>query len=141
MARGKATSDEVRAQVMAALLAGQGVTEIAEERSLPHQTVSDLKRALEREFGELRPEKKDEIGELLTGYVRANLNALRVQTEHAADTTWLKKQSASEVAVLHGVLADKLVRILEAAEAGREYAEQRGGVSANGNGSHLAPVA
>jgi hypothetical protein len=139
--RGKDRGEEVKAQVIAALLAGQGVNEVARNLNIPKANVSRWGREVAEQLEQLGTQKKDEIGELLTGYVRSNITALRVQTEHAADTTWLKKQSASEVAVLHGVLADKLVRILEAAEAGREYAEQRGGVSPNGSGSHLAEVA
>ena len=34
------------------------------------------------------------------------------------DPEWLKKQSAGELAVLHGVAVDKGIRLLEALEAG-----------------------
>lgn len=39
---------------------------------------------------------------------------LREQVKVFRDPNWLKQQSASEAAVLHGVIADKQIRLLEA---------------------------
>ncbi len=58
--------------------------------------------------------KKEAIGELLVKYLETNLRTLAAQSAVFADEEWLKKQSASEVAVLHGVIIDKTVRLLEA---------------------------
>jgi transposase-like protein len=117
MARGKAHSDEVRAQVMAALLAGQGVNEVAQTYNLPKQTVSRMKAGLsDADLGQVGTKKSERIEALLYDYLTANLSTLRKQTEVAGDTEYLKKQPASELATLHGVMADKAIRILEAAE-------------------------
>lgn len=115
--RGKPHSDETRAQVIAALLAGQGVNEVAEAYKIDKSVVSRWRSALpESELQQVATKKRDEIGDLLTDYLREVLTTLQVQAQHARDTAWLKGQSASEVAVLHGVLCDKGIRILEAAE-------------------------
>jgi transposase-like protein len=114
MARGKAHSDEVKAQAMAALLTGQGVAEVAKAYKLPERTVRDWLNS--PEFAEVRHKKRDRIGELLGDYVETNLVTLKAQSEHFRDKAWLSRQPASELAVLHGVIADKTIRILEAAE-------------------------
>lgn len=117
--RGRRHSDETRAQVVAALLAGQGVSEVAEAYSIDKSVVSRWRAAIPHaELQQIATKKRDEIGELLTGYLREAITTLRVQAEFARDTTWLKTQPASEVAVLHGVISDKTVRLLEAAELG-----------------------
>lgn len=112
MPRGKAHSDEVRAQVMGALLAGQSMSAVAEAFNLPIQTVS--RWAHSEGLGTV--ENKKDIGDLIRVYLNENLETLRAQAEFARDPEWLRGQPASEFAVLHGVLADKAIRILEAAE-------------------------
>lgn len=122
MARGATYSDEIKAQVMAALLAGQSISSVAREYSIPKGTVSDWhKRA--RGVG-LEPTQKEgtAIDVLLRQYLEANLETLREQTKVFRDEKWLRRQGASELAVLHGVLTDKAVRILEAF-GGNEEAE------------------
>ncbi len=100
---------EVRAQVMASLLAGQGVAEAARAYKIPVQTVSRWKVEAWREAG-----RSEDIGELLLNFLREGLTTLAVQLEHFRDLDWLQQQGASESAVLFGVETDKLVRILEA---------------------------
>lgn len=117
--RGKKHSDEVRAQVMAALLAGQGVSEVATQYEIPDSTVSDLRKALEAEFGELRTKKGKEIEELLFGYLKSNLVALDAQAKVVSEREYIIKQPADSLAVLHGVMADKSIRLLEAIERAR----------------------
>ena len=104
-------SDDTKAAVMAALLAGQSITAVAKEYHIHKGTVHAWKNRLPA--GDL-PDQKREIGDLLIEYLRTNLTTLRVQAETFADKTWLKKQGASELGVLHGILADKTVRLLEA---------------------------
>ncbi len=105
---------------MSALLAGQSITEVAAEYKLPRSTVAGWAAAARRsaELGD--PTVKREIGDLLVEYLRANLEALRAQMKVFGDADWVKKQSASEVGVLHGVCADKAVRLLEAFERGSD---------------------
>ncbi len=103
-------SDETRAAVMAALMAGQSINKVAEEYHLSTATVSRW-----RNEGVLKNEtQKKEIGELITDYLKANLDALRAQADLFQDRAWLKKQSAADAAVLHGVMTDKAIRLLEA---------------------------
>jgi len=99
---------------MAALLAGQSVRSVAKQYRIPQGTVALWKRSLNSTLGHTDDTQKKEMGDLIVGYLRENLTTLRAQLKVFCDATWLAKQSASEVAVLHGVLADKGIRLLEA---------------------------
>ena len=100
---------ETKAAVMAALLAGQGTTEVAREYEIPASTVSRWKRKARQEVG-----RSDDVGELLLGYLTENLTTLTAQAKVFREAEWLRTQDAADVAVLHGVLTDKAVRLLEA---------------------------
>lgn len=113
--------DEVKAQVLAALLAGQSANEVAKQYQIPVGTVMSWRsRQGNTHLATIATEKQDQIGELLFDYLIENIRTLRVQVEHFRSPEWLAKQPASEAAVLHGVLTDKSIRLLEALQAGRE---------------------
>lgn len=104
---------EKKAAVMAALLSGQSIDSIVTDYNVPRGTVAGWKRELNA--AELYDtEKKADIGELLLIYLRANLETLAAQVKLFADPQWLREQSASEAAVLHGVMTDKAIRLMEA---------------------------
>ena len=111
-------SDETKAQVMAALLAGQAITAVAKEYQLPRSTVGlwrqQLAKRVHVDVEQKSPNDGPTLDDLLQRYVETNLVTLQKQSEFVRDPKWLSRQSASELAVLHGVLADKTVRILEA---------------------------
>jgi transposase-like protein len=102
---------ETRAAVMGALLAGQGVTEVAAAYDLPQSTVSRWKAMARQEAG-----RSDDVGELLLDYLRENLTTLSAQAVAFRDPDWLREQGAADAGVLHGILTDKAVRLLEALE-------------------------
>ena len=107
---GKQHGDEVRAAAMAALLEGQSINSVAEEYSLPRGTVANWAgRVRQSPTG-----KNGRIGELLEAYLEASLETLRAQVVMFRNVEWLEKQDASSVAVLHGVVTDKAIRLLEA---------------------------
>lgn len=110
-------SDETRAAVMSALLQGQSVSSVAKEYEIPKGTVSNWKRGVGGT--EKRTQKSERIGELLIEYLNENLITLKVQSEFFRTEEWLKKQHAADAAVLHGVLTDKSIRLLEALSASR----------------------
>jgi hypothetical protein len=103
---------------MAALLTGQGVTEVAAKYKVPEGTVKSwrarMKPGAETDVAKVATEKREEIGALLIQYLHANLTTLHAQAVVFSDRVWLEKQNAADAAVLHGVLTDKTVRLLEA---------------------------
>lgn len=111
-------ADETRAAVLAALLTGQSISAIAETFHLSRATVRSWRAAAGLADGPppVNQEKRRDIGGLIAAYLDTALATLRVQAEHFSDKTWLGKQPAAELAVLHGVLADKAFRLLSALE-------------------------
>jgi transposase-like protein len=107
-----AHSEEVRAAAMAALLQGQAVGVVAREYELPEATVSRWRKQARDEVD------APEVGELLLRYLSANLKTLEAQCEVFSDQEWLRTQDASAAGVLHGILCDKSIRLLEALSGG-----------------------
>ena len=116
-------SDEVKAACLAALLAGQAPAEVAASYNVPRATLRSWKSRHGSE-GQGTPAL---VSEDARGTRSANcclviwrdlIGALRKQLVVFGDPDWLRKQSAGELAVLHGVGVDKGVRLLEALEAG-----------------------
>lgn len=117
MARGKRTDDNVRAAVMAALLAGQGVGEVATQFKLDKSLVSRIKASLPVEkLQQVATKKENDFGEMLGEYLTETLTTLTAQAVFFRNEAWLNKQPAAELATLHGVQADKTIRLLEAIE-------------------------
>lgn len=106
---------ETKAAAMAALLTGQSISAVADEYKIPRGTVASWRRvAKTAPMYEADQPQKREVGDLLLDYLRANLQALRAQAEVFSDRHWLAQQDASELAVLHGVMTDKAIRLMEA---------------------------
>lgn len=103
-------SDETKAMVMAALLAGQSLNSVAEEYNIPKSTVSRWKN---KEMS-IDDEQRADIGDLLIEYLQENLQTLREQAVFFRSEDWLRRQTAEAAAVLHGVMTDKAIRLLEA---------------------------
>lgn len=116
---------------MAALLAGQGVNEVAKEYSLAKAVVSRWKSSLTgEELERIGTKKGERIETLLFEYLTTTLQTLKNQSEIVGEREYVTKQPAGELAVLHGVMADKSIRLLEAAERARATAANP---STNGN--------
>lgn len=118
MARGKAHDPETKAAVMAALLTGQSVSEVARTYHLNKATVIAWRDAAGLGSTTVQPESRAEIGELVVDYLRAVLGTLAVQARVFGEESWIKQQDAADAAVLHGVLTDKAFRLLEALDPG-----------------------
>jgi len=108
-------SDSVKAQAMAALLAGQSFAQVSALFGIPSGTLRSWKSRQSRgeQVAVVATEKRERIGALLLEYLEINLETLKIQQLAFRNEEWLAKQSASEVAVLHGVSFDKAVRLLE----------------------------
>jgi transposase-like protein len=110
---------EVKAAVLAALLAGQSVSAIAREHNVPRTTILGWKqRQTDPVFLAVEsvatPKKTDLIPDLVLDLMIARLQSQIALAKHVSDPQWLKNQSADEIAILVGVQDDKLYRLLEA---------------------------
>jgi hypothetical protein len=59
-------------------------------------------------------DKRADLGEQLYEYLQKSLRTLIAQLELFGNIKWLEKQRAGELAILHGVIADKATRLLAA---------------------------
>lgn len=117
MTSGKRHGDETKAAVIAALLAGQSVSQVARDYSVSRRAVQIWRDSAGVNRPPVSQEKQDEIGELVGNALRSFLVTVSVLSERTHDETWFREQSAADIAVLVGVLTDKAVRILEAVES------------------------
>src|SRR5262245_39200416 len=68
--------------------------------------------------------KKDRIGALVASYLEANLQALTAQAYVVSQPDYINRQSANDLAILHGVMADKSIRLLEALHASQRAGDE-----------------
>ena len=113
MARKVSYSPETKAAAMAALLEGQAVNKVAADFKLPGGTVRAWRHRM-KGTAVVATGKREEVGDLLVQYLHANLVTLKAQLIVFADPKWLQQQNAADAAVLHGVMTDKAIRLLEA---------------------------
>lgn len=124
---------EERATALSAMIAGESISHVATRMGIPEGTITtwrnrhlhhgpvgavvEAARTLPRmpsarDMADAREDAREELGQLVGDYLTAGLKALRAQAEFAAERTWLEKQNAADLAIFHGVLADKLIRVL-----------------------------
>ena len=116
-----AYTDETRAAVLADLVSGGSVKAIAEKHGIPRSTVGRWKEQGVPKNGHqkkkrTRRKKSDpiDLSTAIDEMIQANIQTLVEQVRFFRDTDWLKSQTAGELAILHGVIADKTVRLLAA---------------------------
>lgn len=113
MAERNEYDEATKAAVMAALLMGQSINYVAKEYKIPRGTVATWSRNLQRDHS-VSTEKRERIGNLIIDNVEAELSTMIAMQNVFTDEKWLRKQRASELAVLYGVIKDKNMRVLEA---------------------------
>ena len=89
---------------------GPGAT--AAKYGIPIRTLFDWRERYD--VAELMPIKRERIGQLVYTYLEANLQALTAQAYVVSQPDYIDRQPADGLAILHGVMADKSVRLLEA---------------------------
>lgn len=121
--------EATKAAVMAALLDGQSVSSVAKEYNIPKGTVSNWKNRGWETPSDVAgvptngTQKRNRIGELIIDGLEAKLVAIKAMADVFAEKDWIRKQPASEIAVLFGVVSDKAFRVLEALPEETEESE------------------
>ncbi len=106
-----------KAEAIAAFFTGESITSVAARMGVPFSTAAGWKNSANTAADVIGEQQKDELGELVTEYVREGLSTLRLQAREFSQHGWLERQNAADVAILHGVLADKITRVLSAIHA------------------------
>lgn len=117
MARGRAHPPELRASAEALLLAGRSQSEVCNITGLEKSSVSRIASKLGDRLQQVATVKKEAYGELIMGYFSAALRAMISQAEVAGDPEYTRKHDPDKVAILHGVIGDKLAGIATTAQA------------------------
>lgn len=87
---------------------------VAAKYSLNPVTVRVWKSREGRDLVTAVTQKSERLQLLFYEYLEANLNAQIAQAYVSADPTYIERQPAGELATLHGVLNDKLIRAVDA---------------------------
>lgn len=115
MAR-KTYTPEQKAEVCAALAGGMSVREAAKHFGMPSGTVATLNAGAKSVV--IVQENKQVIGAKAYGYITETLDTLHAQVKHFGSSNFLsdpeQTANAQGLAILHGVIADKLIRFFEA---------------------------
>jgi hypothetical protein len=105
---------------MGALLAGQGVNETARQYNLSSATVCNLRKRLTNEqIAQIGNPESKTIDELIVDSMSRGFRALANIADVAGDPLYARQQTASDLGALYGIIADKQIRILDAAERAR----------------------
>ena len=111
----KVYSPELKAQVIAEWMAGASQKQLVTAFGVPQSTV----RTWIRDRIRVAPKKQDELAPydldaMAVGLVDGSVRAVTAIFGVTADDTWLKRQNAADLAILAGVISDKLYRLLGA---------------------------
>jgi len=111
--RGVPHSPELRAQVVAAIIAGATVAQAAQRFGLRKQTVSEWLQTEEVRTVRTTRERTPEVLEaMIFDLVAEHITTLRAQLQAAAATAYVQGQTAGDLAQLLGTERDTLIRLL-----------------------------
>lgn len=104
-------SEAVKAAVLAALLVGGSISDVAAQYGLTYHTVWQWKKA----FDITSPAKRrDRLTEMLVDFVEEEIGSLTSMSITLRDEEWILSQNASDLAHLFSVRAEKLFTLLQA---------------------------
>lgn len=102
---------EIKAAVVARLIAGDTGTSIHRDMpEVPLRTIYFWRDELDKTA--INCNKKSRLDELIEDSIGLQLEAISNIARQTNRQAWLDKQDADKLAVLHGVITDKLYRIL-----------------------------
>ena len=112
-----AYDSSVRQRAISALRDGHTVRQVASDLGITTRTLRRWRAALpEDEQAEIvrrtALKKQADLGELIYGYLTTSLPSLTAQLRVMGDPVWIDRQNAREIAILHGMLWDRALRIL-----------------------------
>ena len=107
-------SDQERAEAMARLLAGGSLGAVARETGIARSTLSAWRKETRTLVPAAGSSERTQLGEHVFDLIAETLKSLTAQARFFRDAEWLSRQSAGDMAILHGVLSDKVIRLLAA---------------------------
>jgi transposase-like protein len=130
MTRGVEHPAELRAQVVAAVLAGTTIAQAARQYGLSKSLVSEWAQADVRTVRTDQRARDVDLGELILGLITDHITTIQAQLQAAARPEWIAKQPAAELAQLVAVERDTTLRLLAGLRPAAEPDEPALGTSA-----------
>lgn len=119
--RGKAHSEELRAEVTAALLAGMSLSDAARKYKLSPSVISRIRESISaQKLEKVGKENEIRIDQILAETLQAHLILQKAIVTVCTDETYIRSQSAADNAKLLEVSTDHSIRLLEAASLAQE---------------------
>jgi transposase-like protein len=114
MPRGIAHPPELRAAVVAAVLAGSSVATVARQYGLDRALVSRWTTTGRHDATVATDQRARDVdlGELILGLIGEHITTLHAQLQATARPEWLAQQSAGDIAELVATERDTLIRLL-----------------------------
>lgn len=105
---------ETKAAALAAVLGGESLSSVSRRMGIGRNTLIRWRTEYGADGAAIAQEKKEAIGQQLYGLLEDYIAYLRFEIRAVQDTAWIRKQRAHELAIYHGVVADKSVRLASA---------------------------
>jgi transposase-like protein len=107
-------SPEVKAAALAAVLGGEAVASVSRRTGIGRATLIRWRNETGVDRTAIAQQKKEAIGEQLYGLLEDSIAYLRYEVNATRDEKWIKRQDADKLAIYHGVVFDKSVRLAAA---------------------------
>jgi transposase len=111
--RGRATAKDLKAQAIAALIAGESPTDVANRFKVPRTSVRNWKLALGPEkLAEVSRNSTGRLDELICDYLEELFRSLSAQAQRVQEPGYLEKQSAAGIAALYDTMSDRALLMM-----------------------------
>lgn len=107
-------SVETRAAAVAAVLAGESLASVSRRTGIARSTLVKWRSSVLGDTPVISQQKKEAIGEQLYALLEDSITYLRFEVRATQDEAWIRSQSADALAIYHGVVFDKAVRLAAA---------------------------
>lgn len=104
-----------KAQALAGLAAGKKVREVAKETGLSVGTIGRLRMSVPELMEQTGTEQKVALGGLMALHFQNQMAALNAYATHTSTQEYIRANTASDMAALHGTVSGYVVRILDIA--------------------------
>jgi transposase-like protein len=111
MTRGVAHPPELRAQVVAAVLAGESISEVARRFGVDKSSVIRWSAAMQPVEPSVA-RTREALSELIWDAVVETLKSLIARAAVTGQADWIEKQSAADLAQLGGTEWDRIIRMV-----------------------------
>jgi transposase-like protein len=109
-----AHTPQTKAAALAAILGGESINSVSRRTGIGRNTLTRWRTEAGASGTLIAQQKKEAIGQQLYGLLEEYIAYLRFEVRATQDEAWIRRQRADALAIYHGVVADKSVRLAAA---------------------------